>query len=74
MKYGKVAVTIHRTTAIHETDDVFFVPQGKSHFSVQNLHLKEYKIKVISIFTFIHALLKIFRLEKKLMSLKISAV
>ena len=29
IKQGKLAVTIHKTTSVLETGDVFFVPQGK---------------------------------------------
>ena len=29
IKQGKLAVTIHKTTSVLETGDVFFVPQGE---------------------------------------------
>lgn len=43
IKQGKLAVTIHKTTSVLETDDVFFVPQGNT-YNLTNLRNDDAKV------------------------------
>ncbi|KAI0215436.1 Centromere protein C [Lamellibrachia satsuma] len=43
IKQGKLAVTIHKTTSVLETGDVFFVPQGNT-YNLTNLRNEDSKV------------------------------